>query len=85
MDFEDKIGSFSNGTTTFIVVKKGTKKTFEVFFGSKHASQKLLYSLHFSTYMKMVNRILFYGPMAMFFMQEGVRVLFTLIQILISK
>jgi len=26
------------------------KKTFEVFFGSKHASQKLLYCLHFSKY-----------------------------------
>ena len=56
----NKIGSFSSGATTSMVVKNGTKKTFEVFFGSRHASRKLHYSLCFSTYMKMDNRILSY-------------------------
>ena len=39
-----------------------TKKTFELFFTSIHASQKFLYSLCFSIYMKMVNITWFYGP-----------------------
>ena len=62
-----------------MVVKNGTKKTFEVFFSSKHASRKLLYSLCLSTYMKMVSIILYYGPVSMFFVQEGVRVPFTIL------
>ena len=41
-----------------MVVKNWTKKTFE---SSIHASQKLLYSLRFSIYMKMVNSTWFYG------------------------
>ena len=56
----NKIGSFSSGATTSMVVKNRTKKTFEIFFSSIHASRKLLYSLHFSTYMKMVNSTHFY-------------------------
>ena len=58
----NKIGSFSRGATTSMVVKMELKKTFEIFFSSIHASQKLLYSLHFSTYKKMVNSTRFYGP-----------------------
>ena len=37
IDMPDKIGSFSSGTTTSMEQKK-----LEVFFGSKHGSQKLL-------------------------------------------
>ena len=50
IDVPDKIGSFSSGATTSMVVKNGTKKTFEGFFSkclkyficSKHVSQKWL-------------------------------------------
>ena len=48
--------------TASLVPKNVTKKTFEIFFNSIYASLKLLYSLCFSTYMKMVNSIWFYGP-----------------------
>ena len=54
--------SFASSATDSLVAKNITKKTFEVFFSSIHASQKLLYSLCFSTYMKMVNSTWFYGP-----------------------
>ena len=57
----NRIGSFSSGDTTSIVVKMELKKL-EIFFSSIHASRKLLYSLCFSTYMKMVNSTWFYGP-----------------------
>ena len=48
--------------TAYLVAKNVTKKTFEIFFSSLHASLKLLYSLCFLTYMKMVNSTWFYGP-----------------------
>merc|ERR1712237_262917 len=48
--------------TSSLVAKNETKKTFKVFFSSIHASLKLLYSLCFLTYMKMVNSTWFYGP-----------------------
>ena len=35
IDVPDKIGSFSSDATTSMVVKSGTKKTFEVFFWFK--------------------------------------------------
>ena len=54
------ISEFSK--TASLVAKNVTKKTFEPFFSSIHASLKLLYSLYFSTYMKMVNSIWFYRP-----------------------
>ena len=44
------------------VAKNVTKKNFWDFFSSIHASLKLLYSLCFLTYMKMVNITWFYGP-----------------------
>ena len=46
IDMPHKIGSFSSGTITSMVVKNATKKTFD-FFGSKHASFSCL---HFSTF-----------------------------------
>ena len=46
--------------TASLVAKNVTKKTFEIFFSSIHASLKLLYSLCFLTYMKMVNSSWFY-------------------------
>ena len=48
--------------TTSLVAKSVTKKTFEVFFNSIQASQKLLYSLCISKYMKMINITWIYGP-----------------------
>ena len=54
------------------------KKTLRFFFSSLHASWKLFYSLRFSTYMKMVNRILSYRPVTIFFVQDGGRVPFIL-------
>ena len=48
--------------TASLVAKNVNKKTFEIFFSSIHASLKLLYSLCFLTYMKMVNSTWFYGP-----------------------
>ena len=48
--------------TASLVAKNVTKKTFEIFFSSIHASLKLLYSLCFLTYMKMVNSTWFFGP-----------------------
>merc|ERR1712101_30823 len=47
--------------TASLVAKNVTKKTFEIFFSSIHASLKLLYSLCFLTYMKMVNSTWFFG------------------------
>ena len=48
--------------TASLVAKNITKKTFEIFFSLIHASLKLIYSLCFSTYIKMVNSTWFYGP-----------------------
>ena len=42
--------------------QKNKKKNFWDFFSSIHVSLKLLYSLCFLTYMKMVNSKWFYGP-----------------------
>merc|ERR1712148_917 len=49
IDLPDKIGSFSSGATTSMVVKNGTKKLFEGFYKclkcficSKHVSRKWL-------------------------------------------
>ena len=53
-----------------MVVKNWTKKTFEIFFSSMHASQKLLYSLRYSTYMKIVNSTWFYGSATITFTQK---------------
>ena len=72
------IGSFASGATASLVAKNVTKKTFEFFFSSIHASWKLLYSLRFSTYMKMVNNTWFYGPGATTFTDKVGRVSFTL-------
>ena len=44
------------------MAKNVTKKTFEIFLSSIHASLKLLYSLCFSTYVKIVHSTWFYGP-----------------------
>ena len=44
------------------MAKNITKNNFWDFFSSIHASLKLLHSLCFSTYMKMVNSTWFYGP-----------------------
>merc|ERR1711867_31253 len=48
--------------TASLVAKNVTKKTFEIFFSSIHASLKLIYSHCFLTYMKMVNSTWFFGP-----------------------
>merc|ERR1712089_71160 len=48
--------------TASLVAKNITKKNFEIFYSSIHASLKMLYSLCFLTYMKMVNSIWFFGP-----------------------
>ena len=66
IEVPEMMGSFPGGSTTPLVVKSGTKQTWWKvgFFSSIHASQKLLYSLCFSTYMKMVNSTWFYGPSA---------------------
>ena len=45
-----------------LVAKNVTKKFFLDFYSSIHASLKLLYSLCFLTYMKMVNSTWFFGP-----------------------
>ena len=42
--------------------QKCNLKKLEIFFSSIHTSLKLLYSLCFSIYMKMVNSTWFYGP-----------------------
>ena len=62
IDLPELIGSLASGANTSLVAKNETKKTFDLFFTSIHASRKLLYSLCFSKYMKIINSTLFYGP-----------------------
>ena len=78
IDVPDKIVSFSSGATTSMVVKNGTKKNFWGFSSSTHDSWKLLYSLCFSSYIKMVNSKWFHEPRAATFAHKVGKVSLTL-------